>query len=113
MKDNELIYDESKVEVTAKNTRSGHPISLAHCPQGKTDHFYFSRLYLDIEDKCGVIIDEPELSLSIDWQTKFPADIINSNKCEFLVAATHSPFIFDNELDSIASDMKIELQFDL
>ena len=92
-----------------KNTRSGHPISLGTLSSGEKQIIsIFSKLYLDTEDKCGVIIDEPELSLSIDWQTKFLPDIIDSNKCEFLVAATHSPFIFDNKLDRVASDMKIE-----
>jgi len=29
-------------------------------------------------------------------------DILKSNKCIFLLAATHSPFIYENELDKYA-----------
>jgi hypothetical protein len=32
-------------------------------------------------------------------------DIIHSNKCAFLLSVTHSPFIFDNELDKYAIGM--------
>lgn len=36
------------------------------------------------------------------WQKQLLPDIINSKKCDFLLAVTHSPFIFDNELDKYA-----------
>jgi hypothetical protein len=36
------------------------------------------------------------------WQQQLLPDIINSGKCELLLAVTHSPFIFDNELDKYA-----------
>jgi len=36
------------------------------------------------------------------WQKQLLPDIINSKKCDFLLAVTHSPFIFDNELDMYA-----------
>jgi hypothetical protein len=49
-----------------------------------------------------VLFDEPELSLSMLWQKELLPDIVNSNKCNFLLAVTHSPFIFDNELDRYA-----------
>ena len=46
-----------------------------------------------------VFIDEPELSLSIDWQRMLLVDILESTSCTGLVATTHSPFVFDNELE--------------
>jgi hypothetical protein len=32
-------------------------------------------------------------------------DIIDSGRCKLLIAATHSPFIFNNKLDSYAVDL--------
>lgn len=58
----------------------------------------FSKIYLEPEQDFIVLFDEPELSLSIFWQKNLLPDILNSGKCEFLLAVTHSPFIFDNEL---------------
>ncbi len=61
----------------------------------------FSHLYLSNEKKLFVFIDEPELSLSVDWQRTFLPDIVNSPNCHGLFATTHSPFIFDNELEKV------------
>lgn len=52
--------------------------------------------------KYFIIIDEPELSLSVKWQKEFLQDIHDSQYCEGLFAVTHSPFIFDNSLDKYA-----------
>jgi len=60
----------------------------------------FSHLYLSDKSDYFVIIDEPELSLSVPWQKRFLPDILKSERCNGLIAVTHSPFIFDNELDS-------------
>ncbi|WP_210150905.1 AAA family ATPase [Chryseobacterium scophthalmum] len=45
-----------------------------------------------------IIIDEPELSLSVTWQERFLNDILKLDKCSGLLAVTHSPFIFQNKL---------------
>lgn len=57
--------------------------------------------------KYLVLIDEPELSLSIDWQQKFLPDILKAPSCEQLIAITHSPFTFENELDRYAGFMRV------
>ena len=63
----------------------------------------FSKIYLSESDRRFIVLfDEPELSLSMLWQRQLLPDIINFNKCDFLLAVTHSPFIFDNELDQYA-----------
>ena len=62
----------------------------------------FSHLYLSGGDKYFVMIDEPELSLSVEWQRKFVSDIRRADFCSGLVAVTHSPFIYDNELRKYA-----------
>jgi hypothetical protein len=35
-------------------------------------------------------------------------DIIESGRCRFLIAATHSPFIFDNQLQANVSPLDAE-----
>ena len=60
----------------------------------------FSHLYLSDENRYFVMIDEPELSLSVPWQRQFLVDITKGEFCSGLIAVTHSPFIYDNELDS-------------
>lgn len=59
----------------------------------------FSHLYLSGETNFFVMIDEPELSLSVPWQRRFLPDIVASGMCTGLVAVTHSPFVWDNELE--------------
>ncbi|RWF37619.1 MAG: hypothetical protein EOS65_26870 [Mesorhizobium sp.] len=58
----------------------------------------FSHLYLSGRNRYFVLIDEPELSLSVPWQRRFLMDIRRASFCSGLVAVTHSPFIYDNEL---------------
>ncbi len=57
----------------------------------------FARLYLAEEKEYIILFDEPELSLSIEWQEKLIPNILASDKCKMLFAVTHSPFIFNNE----------------
>lgn len=65
----------------------------------------FSHLMLETGSINCVIIDEPELSLSIDWQKRFLPDIKETPGCVFLGAVTHSPFIFDNNLEKHTVDI--------
>ncbi|MBF0564774.1 MAG: AAA family ATPase [Nitrospirae bacterium] len=78
-------------------------IELKHLSSGEKQIVsLFSHLYLSGGHKHLVLIDEPELSLSVPWQQKFLIDIIQSGFCFGVVAATHSPFIYDNDLDHYA-----------
>lgn len=61
----------------------------------------FAKLFLYRKKKI-VLIDEPELSLSLDWQRSILIDVITSPLCEQLISITHSPFVFDNELEPFA-----------
>lgn len=56
--------------------------------------------------KFWIIFDEPELSLSVEWQKNLLPDILESNRCEFLFVTTHSPFIFKNDLKFFTSDIR-------
>ncbi|PKB00412.1 putative ATP-binding protein involved in virulence [Flavobacteriaceae bacterium MAR_2009_75] len=62
----------------------------------------FSHIYLSKSKSYIVIIDEPELSLSVSWQKRFLSDIANNEKCLGLISVTHSPFIFENNLEKYA-----------
>lgn len=65
----------------------------------------FATIYLDPQNHFIILIDEPELSLSIYWQRKLLPDVMKSPNCDFLFAVTHSPFIFDNELQEFTTGM--------
>ena len=54
-----------------------------------------------------VLIDEPELSLSIDWQREILTDVLSAPLCRQLIAITHSPFVFDNELEPFTRAVKV------
>ena len=66
----------------------------------------FSRLYLENEKESIVIIDEPELSISMKWQKMLLPDVMRSQNCKLILTVTHSPFIFDNEFDMDAKEMR-------
>lgn len=96
-----FVYDENDVDIKINNINTGNSVELENLSSGEKQLIsLFSMLYLDKADNYIVIFDEPELSLSIEWQESLLPDMINSGKCSFLIAATHSPFIFDNELDN-------------
>lgn len=70
----------------------------------------FSQIYLSGHSNYFVIIDEPELSLSVLWQKRFLPDILNSGRCTGLIAVTHSPFICDNELDQYMHSIEMFME---
>ena len=70
----------------------------------------FSKLYLESEEESIVVINEPELSLSINWQQMLLPDVIRSQNCKLLLTVTHSPFIFENEFDMDAREMRAYME---
>lgn len=100
------VYDESNVEIGIFKENTQKPIAIKNLSSGEKQIIsVFSKLYIEDTNDCIVLFDEPELSLSILWQTKFLPDIMNSGRCNSLIAVTHSPFIFDNEYDELAKSM--------
>ena len=67
----------------------------------------FSKVYLDVTSQCIFIIDEPEISLSIEWQKDFLKDIYDSGKIALLIATTHSPFIFSNDYVNYVKELEL------
>ncbi|MBF4318022.1 ATP-binding protein [Vibrio anguillarum] len=103
-----FIYNESKVEITIINNRSESEVELDNLSSGEKQLVsIFSKLYLEKNSSYAILFDEPELSLSIEWQTELLPDILNSDKCGYMLAATHSPFIFQNSLDSLTDSLNV------
>lgn len=99
-----VFYDESEIKVCIKSEITNREIPLNQLSSGEKQIVsMFSRIYLPESEKHFIVLfDEPELSLSIFWQRTLLPDIVNSGKCDFLLAVTHSPFIFENDLDRYA-----------
>ena len=106
MVDKEFQYDTSNFNFQIVPKAANAPnreIELQNLSSGEKQIVsLFSHLYLSGGKKYFVLIDEPELSLSVDWQRKFVSDIRKADFCSGLVAVTHSPFIYDNELKKYA-----------
>jgi predicted ATPase len=66
----------------------------------------FAYLLLTPNPSYVVFIDEPELSLSVPWQKTFLPDILDTARCNYLFAVSHSPFVFDNELRNRIVDVR-------
>lgn len=102
-----LAFDPRTLEVIVQNTWTNDPISLDDLSSGEKQIVsLMAHLYLSPQPKI-VLIDEPELSLSIDWQRKVLPDIANSPSVSQMLAITHSPFVFENELDKYAAPLTV------
>lgn len=101
-------FDKKTVDAQVVDTFTGKPLPLGALSSGEKQLVsIFARLYLDFGKRYLILIDEPELSLSMEWQQKFLPDIFAAPSCVQLIAATHSPFTFDNELDPYAGSLDI------
>lgn len=112
----ELIYDNMSFDISIKqrsvvNQDGGESkseaIKMSMLSSGEKQIVsLFSQVYLASAASYFVIIDEPELSLSVFWQKRFLPDILDSGRCSGLIAVTHSPFIFENQLDKYAHSLE-------
>lgn len=106
MADKEFKYDTTNFRFTIRpkgHSPKSEDIKLHHLSSGEKQIVsLFSHLYLSGGKSYFVLIDEPELSLSVPWQRRFLLDIRKGKFCSGLVAVTHSPFIYDNELKRYA-----------
>lgn len=104
-----LTFNRKNLNVQVVNQGTKRPVSLEALSSGEKQMIsLFARLYLYPNQKI-VLIDEPELSLSIAWQRRIIPDILNAPSCSQVIAITHSPFIFDNELEPFASSLKARI----
>lgn len=105
-----FIYDEKEfsysIEIQShkENKRS---ITLEGLSSGEKQIVsMFSYLYLSPMRDTIILIDEPELSLSVPWQKKYLLDIVSGDSCAGLITVTHSPFVFDNSLRQYARSLE-------
>lgn len=101
----ELVYDNARYTIVLRQlnrttSEDAHLPMQALSSGEKQIVSLFSHLYLSGESRFFVIIDEPELSLSVPWQRSFLPDILGTGMCSGLVAVTHSPFVWDNPLET-------------
>jgi predicted ATPase len=102
-----FVYEPNSMRVTVVNNFTNKVVPMNQLSSGETQVIsLFARLYL-YPKRNLVLIDEPELSLSLDWQRKIIPDMMRSESVEQLLAITHSPFIFENEYDPFAGTMNV------
>ena len=97
-----FIYDEKnfRVRCIAGEPDAGAEIHLSNLSSGEKQIVsLFSHLCLVGSEEFIIIIDEPELSLSVPWQREFLYDILRMESCNGLFAATHSPFVYEGDLE--------------
>lgn len=102
--DKSLQYD--SIDISIVDTKRARQISLEDLSSGEKQIFaVFAYLLFLNSQNFVVLIDEPELSLSVPWQRSFLTDILATERCKQLIAVTHSPFIFDNALNDCVHDV--------
>lgn len=107
--DKQFIYNSStfSFSIVARDRSGSGKIELADLSSGEKQIVsVFSHLYLSGTSRFFVLIDEPELSLSVPWQRRFLPDIRKGQFCAGVVAVTHSPFIYDNTMKQYAHSLE-------
>jgi predicted ATPase len=103
-----LAFDPQTLKVAVQNAWADCTVPLDALSSGEKQIVsLMAKLYLYEGNKL-FLIDEPELSLSIEWQRKVLPDILRSGSVVQMLAITHSPFVFENELDPCATGLAIE-----
>ncbi|UDC30798.1 hypothetical protein SB00094_02701 [Klebsiella variicola subsp. tropica] len=104
-----LQFDPKSLEVIVSDNFTDERISLNDLSSGEKQVIsLMATIYLNDNSQKIILIDEPELSLSIEWQKMILPDLNSGENVKQIIAITHSPFIFDNSLDSCATAMKIK-----
>lgn len=115
LKGKEFVYDNLKFDISMyqrdfaaigdEKSRPGK-IEMPMLSSGEKQIVsLFSHIYLSGKSGYYIIMDEPELSLSVPWQKRFLPDILETGRCSGLIAVTHSPFIFENELEKYTHEL--------
>lgn len=106
-----FVFDKMSLDIDIRTPYSSVPIELSQLSSGEKQIVsIFAKLHLQKDKKFIVLIDEPELSLSMAWQKLFLPDLLEAPSCEQLIAITHSPFIFENTLDKYAQPLFVSYE---
>lgn len=93
------LHKEFGYEVT---THDGQPLKLDQLSSGEQHELVLlHKLLFDVPEGTLLLIDEPELSLHVDWQQDFLPDLIRVAKMARFdaILATHSPYIAGDRRD--------------
>lgn len=102
-----IVYDDILLTMSVYDF-DGRVIDFENLSSGEKQIVsIFSKVYLDVVSRCIFIIDEPEISISIEWQKELLKDIYESGKIGLLIATTHSPFIFKNNYREFVNELDI------
>jgi predicted ATPase len=105
-----LHLDKKTLQVRVRSVIRNRNVPVEALSSGEKQMIsLFARLYLYEGEKI-VLIDEPELSLSLEWQRKILEDILVAPSCAQVIAITHSPFVFDNELEPYAKSLSVSFK---
>ena len=97
----EVRYDIESSRFSVRSPK-GDEIKLSEMSSGEKQLTAILAMLEFSSVSTNVLIDEPELSLSVPWQTSILEDITETLNCHQLIAVTHSPFVYDNGLtDSV------------
>lgn len=103
----EIIYNLQTIDFRVKIKNSSNNVELINLSSGEKQILsIFTHIYLGWPSKVLVLIDEPELSLSVEWQERFLLDIKNGRNLIGLFAVTHSPYIFNNNLSKYVQSVE-------
>lgn len=100
-----IKIERGQIKITANNKE----IPLEYLSSGeKNDFMMFYNLIFRYEN-CVVLLDEPEISLHIEWQERLINDILNicsTNNLQVIIA-THSPNIIGEHVDLISKRIDV------
>ena len=87
-----LFFDnEANIKVVKSNTN----IEFEKLSSGEK-RIILLFLYVVFSKEKIILIDEPEISLSLNYQNKFVNDIIKLSNGKKIMMATHAPYIYDD-----------------
>lgn len=102
----EMVYDDARFSLEIRD-QAGRDLDISMLSSGEKQVVsLFAHLYLDESEDQIVVIDEPELSLSVPWQKRFLTDILASPYCRFVLGVTHSPFVYEGLSKGAAVDLR-------
>lgn len=101
-----FVYDPSAVKLEIQSLNHPGVIPLSKLSSGEKQIIStFSKIYLKNDEQLIILFDEPELSLSIDWQKKFIYDVTKAENCKLSISVTHSAYIFSDMIEC-ATELK-------
>ncbi len=101
-KEVKISREKKGIEVFKKNRNMNKSLELSQLSSGeKQEIVLFYELIFKIDHNVHLLIDEPEISLHIEWQLKFMDDLLRIAKYKKLrvTVATHSPQIINDHWD--------------